>query len=83
MYLSATTYSPWCTRVATTPVLVWKPVGKTRAAGLPTRAASRPSSSRWMGRVPFRKRDPAQPVPYWKIAAAERSLILGWVVSSR
>ncbi len=83
LILSERMYCPRWTRVEMTPVLVWNPVGKISAASLPTRSASRRSTSRWMGRVPLRNRDPEQPVPYLWMASMERALTCGCVVSSR
>ena len=72
-----------CTSELSTPWLTMKPVEKTRAFCLPTNRASFSSSSMWMSRVPFRKRDPAQPVPYLVMAARAASFTLGWLVSPR
>ena len=50
------------------------------ASSFPTNLANRCSNSSWMSNVPFKNREPAQPVPYLRIAAIAASLILGWLV---
>ena len=48
-----------------TPLFTVKPVENTRASSLPTKAANSFSNCTWMSSVPLRKREPAQPEPYF------------------
>ena len=65
------------------PRLVWNPVLKTRAASRRMKRASRFSSSTWRSRLPLRKRDPEQPVPYLARASAAACLTRGSLVRPR
>ena len=71
------------TTVEMTPWLVWNPVEKVRAASLRINRASWHSSSSWISRVPFRKREPVQPEPYFSTALMAASLTRGSWVSPR
>ena len=60
-----------------TPWLTWNPVEYRSAASFFTNWASFSSQARWMSSVPFRNREPAHPVPYFRIAAMAASLTFG------
>ncbi len=76
-------YSSLPVRHPSTPSFTLNPVEKTTASSLFIKLASFLSSSRWMSRVPFKKRDPAIPVPYFLVAATAASFTFGWLVSPR
>ena len=60
-----------------------KPVPKVMASSLPRNFASSASSSRCRSNVPFRKREPLQPVPYFSMALMPASITSGAIVSPR
>jgi hypothetical protein len=65
------------------PEIDLKPVEKISAESRRMKRASFSSSSTWISRVPLRKREPAQPLPYFLIASTAASLTFGWLVSPR
>ena len=60
-----------------------KPVENVTQAGFFMKTARRSSSSTWMSSVPFKRRLPAQPAPYFLMASIARSLIFGCEVRPR
>ena len=65
------------------PRLDWKPVEKVTAPSLWTKSANSRSSSRWSRSVPFKKREPEQPVPYSASAASAAAITSGAAVRPR
>ena len=61
----------------------WKPVEKVQQASLCKNFASSSSSSRCSFSVPFRKREPLQPVPYCSSALRPASCTSGHTVRPR
>jgi len=58
--------SPSSVRLARAPWLAKKPVENRRTASRSRNSARASSSSTWMRMVPFRRREPVQPEPYWR-----------------
>ena len=81
--LSMNTVSSLPTMAEIVPRFVWNPVENVIAAGLSMNFARRSSSSSWMSSVPFKNLEPAQPVPYFFMAAIAASFTLGWLVRPR
>ena len=70
-------------RAGITPTFTNIPAEKIIASSLPTNLASLCSSSTCISRVPFKKRLPAIPVPYFLVAAMAASFTFGWLVSPK